>query len=158
MTSYPQGALYFFRDWRETILNCTVIDNWGNTKLEISTAPPYTNIRYKNGPEVATIAWHAAAAVRFRDSAIVARVKDWLRLSNESLRTMRVGTYDYVWIPRETHVYLYVPDGVNWLARVAMQPERKELTLEMTSEAIQRGLHDSIVVATTLLFSGNKID
>ncbi|KAJ7151990.1 hypothetical protein C8R46DRAFT_482905 [Mycena filopes] len=158
-----------------SILNCTVVGSDGYTPYfhVVTSAPKVegdagnTVFRTNAGRTVATIDWRergVAGYVQVHGAVARQRVSEWLGLSGDaSYRMMHFHGAHYVWVPQSNSICMY-----NWnpsaradvpqlLARIDKE-EGCALRLEITVEAMNRGLLEMTVVAATLFQSGCRID
>ncbi|KAJ7637404.1 hypothetical protein DFH06DRAFT_1099951 [Mycena polygramma] len=149
-----------------SILNSTVVGRDGYTPyFHIMTQPGSTVFRTNDGRSVGSIEWRGkcdAAYVELPGTVSKQRVSKWLGVSSDaSYRIMRAFGEHYIWVPQSDTICMYhwnpaaVGDVPRLLARV--EKEGRKLTLEITVEAINRGLLEMTVVATTLFQSGCSI-
>ncbi|KAJ7021973.1 hypothetical protein C8F04DRAFT_972064 [Mycena alexandri] len=154
-----------------SILNCTVVGSDGYTPyFHIVTSadvdPGNTLFRTNNGRSVAAIEWRGecgAVYVQVHGAVPKQRVSKWLGVSADtSYRMMYAHEAQYVWAPQSNSICMY-----NWnssavggvpqlLARI--DKEDCAVHLEITQEAINRGLLEMTVVAATLFQSGCTVD
>ncbi|KAJ6503896.1 hypothetical protein C8R45DRAFT_974038 [Mycena sanguinolenta] len=157
------------RKTRGSILNSTVVGRDGYTPYYhiVTGAERRTVFRTNNGRTVATIDWmgeDGAAFVAVPNSAVERqRVSRWLAVANDaSYRMMTTHGERYMWVPQNDCICMYhwnpasAGNIPHLLARI--DKEGKTVTLEITAEAVNRGLLDMAVVATTVFQSGWTID
>ncbi|KAM6503319.1 hypothetical protein JOM56_000262 [Amanita muscaria] len=163
---YPQTASnelpLLFPSFNPSDLNCAAVGAHGQVYYNIVTDPHnpgYTVVKNASGKNMALIEWQSHPLVEIRGVFGKQPVKDWLKLSREhTSRNMEIRGIQYSWAPRGKALELTAngPSGVIVLARIT-RGEGK-LMLDVTGEAIQLGILDSIVTATVLLQCGRNID
>ncbi|KAJ7866076.1 hypothetical protein B0H14DRAFT_2347628 [Mycena olivaceomarginata] len=150
-----------------SILNSTVVGRDGYTPyFHIMTGPESTLFRTNDGRTVATIEWRGKegeAFVEVRGAVSKQRVSQWLGVAEDaSYRMMIAHRERYVWVPQNHSICMY-----HWNAAAAgnvpqllarIEKEGRTVTLEITVEAINRGLLEMAVVAATVFQSGCSID
>ncbi|KAJ6571418.1 hypothetical protein B0H19DRAFT_1129936 [Mycena capillaripes] len=152
-------------------LNCTIVGRDGFTPyFHIMTGSEVrsgsTFIRTNDGRTVATIDWGGKggeAYVEVCNLVLKQRVSKWLAVSADaSYRLMHAFGQQYVWVPQSHSICMYqwnptaVGDVPQLLARI--EKDDRTLTLEITIEAMNRGLLEMAVVAATVFQSGCRID
>ncbi|KAJ7131596.1 hypothetical protein C8R43DRAFT_895962 [Mycena crocata] len=150
-----------------SILNSTVVGRDGFTPYFhimscTDTHPKQTIFRTNKGATVATVEWGTkgtTAYVEVHKAVPKQRVSGWLSVGDDaSYRMMSAHGQRYVWAPQGHSICVsvrshYVP---HLLARI--DKEESTVTLDITVEAVNRGLLEMAVVATTLFQSGYSID
>ncbi|KAJ7121406.1 hypothetical protein C8R44DRAFT_166026 [Mycena epipterygia] len=154
-----------------SILNCTVVSPDGCTPyFHIVTSsdvhPAQTFFRTNKGRTVAAVEWDSkgrGAYVEVHKTVAKQRVSEWLGVSGDaSYRMMYAYGQSYVWVPQSNSICMYhwspstLGDIPHLLARI--EKEDRKVRLEITLEAVNRGLLEMVVVATTLFQSGCCID
>ncbi|XP_006463489.1 hypothetical protein AGABI2DRAFT_179825 [Agaricus bisporus var. bisporus H97] len=155
---------YYLTGFKPDIFNCCVIGSQNQVYYQIvtdSNMPGYTVIKNAEGKNISLIEWQAHPFVEIRGVLAKQNVMNWLRVSpDNSYRSMEIRGTRYIWAPRDKSINLY--SGGNgtpamFLAKVT-RSGNQTITIEMIPDAIQLGLLDPIVTATTLLLSGRNID
>ncbi|KAF5356763.1 hypothetical protein D9756_006724 [Leucocoprinus leucothites] len=163
--SAPSNTVtYYFTSFKPNILNCSVIGPQNQVYYQIVTdnsMPGYTVLKNAEGKNISLVEWQAHPFVEIRGALAKQNVMNWLRLSqDQSHRLMDVRGMRYVWVPRDKSINLYAGGSgtpATFLAKVT-RTSAQVVTVDMTPDAIQLGLLDSIITATTLLLSGRNID
>ncbi|KDR80189.1 hypothetical protein GALMADRAFT_62694 [Galerina marginata CBS 339.88] len=163
---YPSDAsaftTFYFTSFNPNILNCTVVGPQAQVYYRIVTdnhMPGYTVLKNAEGKNVSLIEWQTHPMIEIRGLLTKQHVRTWLGLtSDKSSRTMTVRGMGYTWAPRDKSINLYAggPRNPTFLARVTRA--NGAVTLDMTPDAIQLGLLDSVVAAAFLLQCGRNID
>ncbi|KAF8189441.1 hypothetical protein K438DRAFT_1832592 [Mycena galopus ATCC 62051] len=148
---------FVYRRKSHSILNSTVVGRDGYTPyFHIVTGSEDTLFRTNNGRTVASIEWggkggNSTAFVEVRNGVMKQRYRMMIAYGER-----------YVWVPQSDSICMYHwnPTAVGsvplLLARI--EKEDQTVTLEITVEAINRGLLEMAVVAATLFQSGCTID
>ncbi|KAF9446478.1 hypothetical protein P691DRAFT_733169 [Macrolepiota fuliginosa MF-IS2] len=163
--SAPSNTVtYYFTSFRPNIFNCSVVGPQNQVYYQIvtdNTMPGYTVIKNMEGKNISLIEWQAHPFVEIRGTLAKQNVMNWLRLSpDQSHRNMDIRGMRYVWAPREKSINLYTGGNgapPTFLAKVT-RSGTQTVTVDMTPDAIQLGLLDSIITATALLLCGRNID
>ncbi|KAF8888570.1 hypothetical protein BD779DRAFT_1662291 [Infundibulicybe gibba] len=135
------------------LFNCTVVGPQSQTYFRIVTddqMPGYTVFKDAKGRSVALIEWQTHP---FQN------IRNWLRLTlDQSCRTMKVGGMSYTWAPRDKSINLYAgnPSTLSFLASISR--DHGAVVVKMTTDAMQLGLLDPVIVAALLLQCGKNID
>ncbi|KAF8635460.1 hypothetical protein AX15_000436 [Amanita polypyramis BW_CC] len=151
-----------FTSYNPSILNCNIICSQGQIYYQVFTDPHnpgYTVIRNASGKNVALIEWQSRPLIEIRGILSKHLVADWLKLSQDrSSRNMDIRGFHYTWSPRNEDIELVGngPSKPILLARITR--EATTIMLEVTLDAIQLGIVDSIVTAAFLLQCGRNID
>ncbi|KAF5376268.1 hypothetical protein D9615_008553 [Tricholomella constricta] len=153
---------FYFSSFRPDVLNCVVTGRQNQVYYRIDTdidAAGYSVITNSEGAKIALVEWRNSPAVEVRGVVHKQPINHWLRLSpNRSSRDMEVRGMRYVWTPVDKSINLYTSgiSGVTFLARITRGSAH--ISLEITPDALQLGLLDSVIVATLLLQCGRNID
>ncbi|KAJ7466846.1 hypothetical protein B0H11DRAFT_1720142 [Mycena galericulata] len=161
---------FVYRRKSRSILNCTVVGRDGYTPyFHIVTCldvhPGRTLFRTNEGRTIAVVEWGGkgdATYVEVHKAVTKQRVSEWLRVSGDaSHRMMRADGETYVWAPQGNSIcvrLLFVPAHSipNLLARI--EKGSHTVRLEISLEAVSRGLVGIAVVATMVFQSGCRID
>ncbi|PFH49581.1 hypothetical protein AMATHDRAFT_147411 [Amanita thiersii Skay4041] len=162
---YPSApsnlSIFYLTSFSPDIFNCSILNLQGQTYYKIITDkhnPGYTVLRNAAGKNVALIEWQSHPLVEIRGLLSKQYISQWLRLSaDRSSRTMDVRGSKYFWAPRDKSINLYTSDATpRFLARITRN--QSGITLELTNDALQLGILDSVVTATLLLQCGRNID
>lgn len=153
---------FYCTSFKPSILNCVVVGAQNQVHYRIDSSGDmqgYSVITNTADVKIALVEWRAPPLVELRGVVRKQPVNQWLKLSpNGSAREMDVRGMRYVWAPVDKSINLYTgaSSGPTFLAKLTRGPTF--ITLELTPDALQLGLLDSIVVATLLLQCGRNID
>ncbi|KAF4618791.1 hypothetical protein D9613_010007 [Agrocybe pediades] len=163
---YPSDSsnftTYYFTSFKSDVLNCNVINQQGHLAYKIvtdNTMPGYTVIKNAEGKNVSLIEWQSHPMIEIRGLLTKQYVRQWLGLTQEkSSRIMTVRGMQYIWAPRDKSINLYAggPRSPTLLGRITRG--QGAITLDMTPDAMQLGLLDSVIAASLLLQCGRNID
>ncbi|KAH9478614.1 hypothetical protein JR316_0009071 [Psilocybe cubensis] len=163
---YPNDSsafqTFYFTNFSPDILNCTVIGPQAQVYYRIVTdnqMPGYTVVKNSEGKNVSLIEWQSHPMIEVRGLLTKQYVRAWLALTaDKSARTMSVRGMQYAWAPRDKSISLFAggPRNPTLLARITRT--NGAIALDMTPDAIQLGLLDSVVAASLLLQCGRNID
>ncbi|KIY49472.1 hypothetical protein FISHEDRAFT_41131 [Fistulina hepatica ATCC 64428] len=167
--SVPPRTVVFqsftFTSFSPDILNCSVLGPQARPYFRVITdtpTPGFTLIyHYNRGPAVTVTQWSPHAVVEVRDIVKKQRASQWLALAPDGRsRMMEVRGRRYVWMPQADLICLYTATMGSTPPTLMGRISRgnRTVTLELTSDAIQIGLLEASVLATTLLLSGRIID
>ncbi|KAJ7101380.1 hypothetical protein B0H15DRAFT_943706 [Mycena belliarum] len=168
--SYDEDVLsldFVCRRNGRSVLNCTVVARGTFTPyFHIAThSDARTFFRTNKGDTVAAIQWRGAGGATFVevDKAVLRqRVSEWMRVSGDaSYRMMEIRGQGYVWVPQDNSICMYLWNpGSSTVPELLARIEKANdtVTLEITSDAMVRGLLEIAVVAATLFQSGCCID
>ncbi|KAF8650896.1 hypothetical protein AX16_005043 [Volvariella volvacea WC 439] len=160
--SAPNLLTFQFLSFRPDITNCTVVGPQNQVYYQIVTEPHnpgYTVVKDSKGKNLSLVEWQSHPLVEIRGVMQKEPVKNWLKLSNtKTSRSMDIRGMQLVWAPQERSINLYFSTsaGVKCMAKVTRAPTA--VTIEVTTEAYQMNLMDSIITATLLLQCGRNID
>ncbi|KAG6829960.1 hypothetical protein H0H87_009620 [Tephrocybe sp. NHM501043] len=158
--SPPKILTFYFVSMNPNVLHSTVTGSQSQKYFDVTTNSPdigASTVFKKAGQPFATIEWTSQPAVEIY--GIVARqaAGRWMELSrDQSYRSIQVHGKWYAWVPRDK-VYSLFTVGHNQpelMARVSRDADA--IKLEITADAVQIGLLESVVVSTVLLHSGRN--
>ncbi|KAJ7806457.1 hypothetical protein B0H13DRAFT_1669785, partial [Mycena leptocephala] len=149
-----------------SILNCTVVGRDGYTPyfhiVTHAADPERTLFRTNEGRNVAVVGWGGEGSTSYQIFSF-RQVHMWIDFDVfHSCRLMYAFGNTYVWAPQGDFVCMYdwVPSAVgdfpDLLARIEKQG--RTVTLEIMSEAVNRGLLEMAVVASFVFQSGGRIN
>ncbi|KAJ7598963.1 hypothetical protein C8J56DRAFT_1093027 [Mycena floridula] len=152
---------FYLTSFNPDALNCTVIGPQHRPVFYIGSDPKlpgYTTISAADGHGIALIEWQKHPLVEVRGTFAKQRVKDWLRLSTDRrARSMEISGRRYLWAPKDNSLDLStVEQYPKFMARILRG--QGVITLEMTDDALQLGLLESLITAATLLQCGRNVD
>ncbi|KAF8069958.1 hypothetical protein FPV67DRAFT_1447831 [Lyophyllum atratum] len=153
---------FYFTSFKPSILNCVVVGAQNEVHYRIESPDDvqgYSVITNSGGAKIALVEWRTPPLVELRGLVRKQPVNQWLKLTpNRSAREMDVRGMRYVWAPVDKSINLYAgpSSGTTFLAKLTRGPTY--VTLEMTPDAVQLGLLDSVVIAALLLQCGRNID
>ncbi|KIM46773.1 hypothetical protein M413DRAFT_63589 [Hebeloma cylindrosporum] len=160
--NYSSMVTFYFTSFNPNILNCSVVGPRAQTYYRIVTdnqMPGYSVIKNAEGRNVSLVEWQTLPMIEVRGVLAKQHVRTWLGLtSDRSSRTMTVRGMQYTWSPSDKSINLYAggPRDRKFLARISRA--NGAISLDMTSDAMQLGLLDIVVVAAFLLQCGRNID
>ncbi|KAJ6481066.1 hypothetical protein C8R45DRAFT_1151839, partial [Mycena sanguinolenta] len=157
----PTFFSFRFTSFNPTILNCNVIGPKSRPYFRITTDSPLPGVsvvQNSNGQNIALVQWHRHPEVEVRNIVERQRVSEMLSLSpDQTSRRMTVNGTTFTLTPRDNFIWFYSTDvQPDLLGRISRG--QNTVTLELTGEAIHRGLLEPAVVATFLLQCGRNID
>ncbi|KAF7323974.1 hypothetical protein MKEN_00619100 [Mycena kentingensis (nom. inval.)] len=180
--SLPTFFAFRFTSFSPTILNCIVVGPQPEARpyyrvLTDAPMPGVSVFQNTSGTNVALVQWHRHPEVEIRGSVSRKRTSEMLALTQDrSARAMTVNNAGMTFTPQDN--FIWVRLHFSWcnettltsvlpqIHSAAPEPEllgrisrgRESVTLELTGEAIHRGMLESAVVATFLLQCGRNID
>ncbi|KAJ7126346.1 hypothetical protein C8R44DRAFT_874699 [Mycena epipterygia] len=152
---------FYLTSLSPTVLNCAVVGPRARLHYSVSTdsaMPGYTVVKTADKKSIALVEWQAHPRVEIRGAVAKQETRDWLRISrNKTYRTMTIRGFEYTWAPDNQYINL-CSAGISpqFLGRISRGEET--VVIEVTPDAIQLGLLDTIVVVTVLLQCGHNID
>ncbi|RDB27907.1 hypothetical protein Hypma_002180 [Hypsizygus marmoreus] len=158
----PSNLMAFYiTDFSPTILNSRVVGPQGQEYFTITTnneMPGYTVVKNTEGASIALVEWKTPPMVEIRGLLSKRDIKTWLPLSpDRSSRAMEVRRMRYHWAPHNDSINLYSGvQAATFLASISRT--RTSLVIQMTTDALQLQLLDSVVIAALLLQCGRNID
>ncbi|KAF8633162.1 hypothetical protein AX17_004663 [Amanita inopinata Kibby_2008] len=162
---YPSApsnsTIFYLTSFNPTIFNCSVVGTQGQVYFQVVTDPHnpgYTVLRNASGKNVALVEWLSPPLIEIRGVLSKQNISEWLKLaSDRSSRSMEVRGHRYTWVPHGKSVGLHAGGSTSTLlARITRS--QGTIMLEMTSDAIQFGILDSVVTVAFLLQCGRNID
>ncbi|KAJ7512978.1 hypothetical protein B0H11DRAFT_1843415 [Mycena galericulata] len=168
--SSPPLTVFYLTALNPTVLNCAVLGPPGaRMRYMVSTdgaLPGYTVIksapaaadREQKMKSVALIEWQKHPRVEVRGAVPKQEVREWLRISRDQMyRTMSVRGAHYTWAPDGQYINLCSSGPTpQFLGRISRGDDC--IAVELTADAIQLRLLDTIVVVAVLLQCGHNID
>ncbi|KAJ7021689.1 hypothetical protein C8F04DRAFT_1040546 [Mycena alexandri] len=166
-SNFPQQnsniSTYYLTSLNPSVLNCAVIDHGPRQRLHYSVStdnsmPGYTVFKNAERKSVALIEWTRHPRVEVRGAVPKQETKGWLKISrDQTYRTMTVRGFQYTLAPDNQYINLCSFGSTpQFLGRISRGEET--VVIELTPDAIQLGLLDTIVVAAVLLQCGHNID
>ncbi|TFK26581.1 hypothetical protein FA15DRAFT_654254 [Coprinopsis marcescibilis] len=162
---YPTDAnmtAFYFTNFTPNIFNATVVGPKAQVFYRIVTdnqMPGYTIVKNAEGGNVSLIEWQNHPFIEIRGMVAKQNVTSWLRLSpNQDSRLMDLGGVRYAWVPRNSSINLYATSSGTPAFCGRVTRSNGGVVLELTAEALQRGLLDVVVTACLLLQCGRNID
>ncbi|KAF7289864.1 hypothetical protein MIND_01360800 [Mycena indigotica] len=158
----PTLFAFRFTSFAPTILNCTVIGPQSRPYFRVLTDAPVqgvTGFQNAAGTNIALVQWHRHPEVEVQGAVSRQRSSQMLALTpDQSARAMTLNNgSSMTFTPRENFIWIYSnTSDPELLGRISRG--QTSVTLELTGEAIHRGLLESAVVATFLLQCGRNID
>ncbi|KAJ7185272.1 hypothetical protein C8R46DRAFT_1287709 [Mycena filopes] len=154
---------YYLTSLNPSVLNCAVIGHGPRQRLHYSVStdnamPGYTVFKNAERKSVALIEWTRHPRVEVRGAVPKQDTKEWLKLSRDQThRTMTVRGFQYTLAPDNQYINLCSSGSTaQFLGRISRGEET--VVVEVTTEALQLGLLDAVVVAAVLLQCGHNID
>ncbi|KAI0032414.1 hypothetical protein K488DRAFT_50024 [Vararia minispora EC-137] len=159
----PLDSLSFhITHYRPNILNATILGPQ-NRRLyrSVTDGTPGcpTVLRDEHQRAVALVDWSGPPTVEIPGVLKRTPARNWLHLSaNRTSRHMEVRGMKYLWQPVGADICLFLneSDDKSILARVSR--DSSGATLEMSGTAMQHGLLEICLVASTLFLSGANLD
>ncbi|KAF8348546.1 hypothetical protein F5887DRAFT_1157016 [Amanita rubescens] len=133
-----------FTSFNPSVLNCTVLGTQGQVFYQVVTDPHnpgYTVLKNASGKNVALVEWQGPPA-----------------RGDSSSRIMDVRGIHYTWAPHNKTIQLIATGPSDSILLASIMRGTEAISLEVTPDAIQLGILDSIVTATFLLQSGRNVD
>ncbi|KAF9051438.1 hypothetical protein BJ165DRAFT_885244 [Panaeolus papilionaceus] len=163
---YPSASsanlvTFYFTHFNPNILNCAVIGPQAQTYFRVITdnhMPGYTVIKNSEGKNVSLIEWQNHPFIEIRGLLAKQHVRSWMGLTpDNSARMTTIRGVQYTWTPREKSINLYSHGSrPAFLARITRS--NGSVVLDVTQDALQLGLLESLISATFLLQCGRNID
>ncbi|KAG6854509.1 hypothetical protein C0991_006111 [Blastosporella zonata] len=157
---------YHISNFAPHVLNSKVVGPDGRMCFTISTdhdMPGYTTVKNAQGNAIALIEWKSSPIIEIRGLLSKQPVRSWLRLSSDrrpsfsSARAMEIHGVKYIWAPHNQSINLHAGDFARtFLANVART--QNSIAIQITSDALQQKLLESIIIAAMLLQCGRNID
>ncbi|VDB88874.1 unnamed protein product [Peniophora sp. CBMAI 1063] len=162
-TTVIRDALVFhITDFKSTILNSTVVNPQGQAQMRVITEPKpgrptiWTDTSRRT---VAFVDWGHQPAIEIPGLLPRTAVRDWLRTSaDRKSRFMALRGVNYFWAPDGPSICLWMPQGNTSVLLARVGRSQSGAALEMTRQAMQYGLLEACVVASTLFLSGVPLD
>ncbi|KAF8893228.1 hypothetical protein CPB84DRAFT_1326676 [Gymnopilus junonius] len=151
---------FYFSSFHPDVMNCVVVGPQGQQLYQVVTdkdVPGYTVIKKADGSNISLIEWKSRPLIEIRGLLSKQPVGTWLGLSGDK-RAMTVRDIEYNWAPRGKSINMYVGVPKNPILLVKITRKNGAIQLDMSSDAIQLGLLDSVVTAAFLLQCGRNID
>ncbi|KAF8069102.1 hypothetical protein FPV67DRAFT_1105841 [Lyophyllum atratum] len=160
--SYASSIVtYHITSFSPNVLNSKVVGPQGHVHFIIRTdneMPGYTAIKNSQQSSIALIEWKSSPIIEIRNLLTKQPVKSWLRLTHDrSARSMEVRGVKYLWAPHNQSINLHAGDFARtFLANVSRT--QTSIAIQITSDALQQRLLESVVIAALLLQCGRNID
>ncbi|KAG6844477.1 hypothetical protein H0H87_006613 [Tephrocybe sp. NHM501043] len=160
--SYSSSLItYHITNFAPHILNSKVVGPDNRTCYTIRTdrdMPGYTAIKNTHDNAIALVEWKQSPVIEIRGLLPKQSVHNWLRLtSDRSARSMEIRGVKYIWAPHNQSINLHAGDFARtFLANVSRT--QNSIAIQMTSDALQQKLLESIIIAAMLLQCGRNID
>ncbi|KNZ80110.1 hypothetical protein J132_07398 [Termitomyces sp. J132] len=120
--------------------------------------PGYTVVKDAQDNPIALVEWKSPPVIEIRGLLPKQSISSWLRLSSDrSARAMEVRSVRYIWAPHNNSINLHVGDfNRTFLANVSKI--QNSIAIQITSDAINQRLLESVIIAAMLLQCGRNID
>ncbi|KAF5379020.1 hypothetical protein D9615_006075 [Tricholomella constricta] len=152
---------YHITNFSPNVLNSKVVGPNGQVQFIIKTdneVPGYTVIKDPQQNSIALVEWKSSPIVEIRGLLAKQPVRNWLSLSpDRSARSMEVRGSKYIWAPHNQSINLHASDFARtFLANISRT--QTSIAIQITSDALQQRLLESIIIAALLLQCGRNID
>ncbi|KAK0460924.1 uncharacterized protein EV420DRAFT_1529193 [Desarmillaria tabescens] len=125
----PSMHTFYFTALNPSIINCIVVGLNNDPQFYVTTdskMPGYTVLKAVNGRSFGLIEWKTdGSQVEIRGVVPKQAAKDFLGLSSDHrYRTMHVGGGDYIWMPDQNGIRMYLAGDMSskTLAKVTREP------------------------------------
>jgi len=156
------AVVYHITHYHPTILNSIVLGPHGEQQFRIKTEGTrgHSTVWIDSSQRTVALAnWDTAPIIEFPGLLARTAVACWLRISsNRASRCMEVRGVQYMWMPVDQHICLYVAQGKGHAIIARVCRVETGATLEMSRYAIGQGLLNVCVVAATLFLSGKSLE
>ncbi|THH09770.1 hypothetical protein EW145_g1789 [Phellinidium pouzarii] len=122
----------------------------------------YTAFRDAEGRSIALIEWTARPAVEVRGAVVKSSASEWVKVEQDPIfgrpvRRMEVRGAKFVWCPNGEALLLFT-QAPSSIPLVVVTKQKHVVDLEMSEQALARGLLEPCIVAVTLLLSGRRLE